>query len=63
MRCNMKKLARFLVSVKKEMKNVRWPNKKELITYSIATISFVIFFGLFFTLTDSGIALVRTLIG
>ena len=59
----MKKLARFLVSVKKELKNVRWPNKKELITYSIATISFVIFFGLFFTLTDSGIALVRTLIG
>ncbi len=59
----MKKLARFLVSVKKEMKNVRWPSKKELATYSIATIAFVIFFGLFFTLTDSGIALVRTLIG
>ncbi|MCI9434990.1 MAG: preprotein translocase subunit SecE [Bacilli bacterium] len=59
----MKKIAKFFVSVKKEMKNVRWPSKKELITYSIATISFVIFFGLFFTLTDSGIALVRTLIG
>ncbi len=59
----MKKIAKFFVSVKKEMKNFRWPNKKEMITYSIATISFVIFFGLFFTLTDSGIALVRTLIG
>ena len=59
----MKKLARFFVSVKKEMKNVRWPSKKELITYSIATISFVVFFGLFFTLTDSGIALVRTVVG
>lgn len=59
----MKKIAKFFVSVKREMKNVRWPNKKEMITYSIATISFVIFFGLFFTLTDSGIALVRTLIG
>jgi len=59
----MKKIARFFVSVKREMKNVRWPNKKELITYSIATISFVVFFCLFFTLTDSGIALVRTLVG
>ena len=59
----MKKLARFFISVKREMKNVRWPSKKELITYSIATLGFVVFFGLFFTLTDSGIALVRTLIG
>ena len=59
----MKKLARFFISAKKEMKNVRWPSKKELITYSLATLSFVVFFGLFFTLTDSGIALVRTLIG
>ena len=39
----MKKLARFLVSVKKEMKNVRWPSKKELLTYSAATILFVVF--------------------
>ena len=27
----MKKIARFLVSVKKEMKKVRWPGKKEMI--------------------------------
>lgn len=55
----MKKLARFLVSVRREMKNVRWPNKKEMVTYSIATIMFVVFFGIFFTITDAGIALVR----
>lgn len=44
----MKKIARFLVGVKKEMKKVRWPNKKEMIKYSIATITFIVFFALFF---------------
>ena len=44
----MKKIARFLVGVKKEMKKVRWPNKKEMITYSIATLSFILIFALFF---------------
>ena len=44
----MKKIATFLNGVKKEMKKVRWPNKKEMITYSLATISFIIVFALFF---------------
>lgn len=57
----MKKIAKFLVGVKKEMKKVRWPNKKEMLTYSIATLSFVLIFGIFFTGLDlilSGIKLV-----
>lgn len=57
----MKKIAKFLVGVKKEMAKVRWPNKKEMITYSIATISFVLIFGIFFTGLDlvlSGIKMV-----
>lgn len=48
----MKKLVRFFMSIKGEMKKVRWPNKKEMITYSVATISFIIVFALFFSLTD-----------
>ena len=44
----MKKIAKFFVGVKKEMAKVRWPNKKEMITYSIATISFVLIFGIFY---------------
>ena len=44
----MKKLATFLNGVKKEMKKVRWPNKKEMITYSLATLSFIVVFALFF---------------
>lgn len=34
--------------VKQEFKNVRWPNKKEMVKYSIATITFIIFFAFFF---------------
>ena len=57
----MKKIARFLVSVKKEMAKVRWTEKKELIKYSIATISVVAVFSIFFGLLDfilSGIKMV-----
>lgn len=48
----MKKLARYFVGVKKEMKKVRWPKRKEMVTYSSATILFIIIFALFFTLSD-----------
>ena len=48
----MKALARFFVNVKKEMKKVRWPKKKEMITYSVATVFVICFFMVFFTLID-----------
>lgn len=57
----MKKIAKFLLGVKKEMKKVKWPDKKEMITYSIATISFILVFGIFFGGLDlilSGIKMV-----
>ena len=37
----MKKIAQFFFGVKKEMTKVRFPNKKEMLTYSLATISFI----------------------
>lgn len=46
------KIVNFIREVKKELGKVRWPNKKEMITYSIATVSFVLFFALFFSLSD-----------
>lgn len=49
----MKKFAQFISGVKKEMAKVRWPNKKEMVTYSIATISFIAIFTLFFIGTDA----------
>lgn len=46
------KVIEFLLEVKKELGKVRWPNRKEMITYSLATVAFVIFFSLFFSLSD-----------
>lgn len=52
----------FFAGVKKEMKHVRWPLKKEMVKYSIATLSFIIFFALFFVVTDLIIAAVKMLV-
>ena len=58
----MKKLLMFLKGVKSEMVKVRWPNKKELFKYSVATLTIIVIFMTFFSLTDLGIAIVRTLV-
>ncbi|MDD2181474.1 MAG: preprotein translocase subunit SecE [Bacilli bacterium] len=58
----MKKIFEFLKEVKKEMKKVRWPNKKEMVTYSVATISFIVLFAFFFSLTDIVLAALKTLV-
>lgn len=38
----------YFGQVKKELKKVKWPSKKELIKYSITTLCFLLFFSLFF---------------
>ena len=48
----MKKIAKFFINVKKELQKVRWPNKKEMIKYSVAAISIMILFGVFYTVID-----------
>lgn len=57
----MGKLKKFLHDVKREMKKVRWPNRKELITYSVSTIVFITFFGVFFSVTDFVLAFIKSL--
>ena len=59
----MKKLARFIVSVKKEMKKVRWPKKKEMVKFSVATISVLCFFMLFFTGVDALLGVIVKVFG
>lgn len=46
------KLKNWFKGVISEFKKVSWPNKKEMIKYSIATIVFIIFFALFFYLIE-----------
>ena len=58
----MKKIKNFLSEVKKELGKVKWPNRKDMVKYSIATISFVIFFAVFLYIIDLGVAFIKTLV-
>lgn len=58
----MKALARFIVGVKKEASKVRWPNKKEMIKYSIATLVVVLIFGIFFSVLDFALTGIKMVI-
>ncbi|HHW69111.1 MAG TPA: preprotein translocase subunit SecE [Tenericutes bacterium] len=58
----MKKIIGFLNGVEKELGKVRWPNKKEMITYSIATLTFIFIFAAFFTMTDIILAGIKMLV-
>ena len=48
----IKGIARFFANVKKEMKKVRWPKRKEMVKFSVATIAIILFFMLLFTGMD-----------
>ena len=58
----MKKIGKFFGEVKKELSKVKWPTKKDMVKYSIATIVFVIFFACFFYGVSLLFALVKTLV-
>ena len=51
----------FCNGVKSEFGKVHWPDKKDMLKYSIATIVFIIFFSLFFYGIDIIFAFVKTL--
>ena len=51
----------FLKQVKKELKKVSWPSKKNMIKFSITTICFIIIFSLFFFGLDSLFAFIKGL--
>ena len=49
----------LLSGVRSEMAKVKWPSKKDMVKYSIATIVFVIFFAIFFYCIDLLLALLK----
>ena len=57
-----KRIKNWFKSVIKEVSKVKWPSKKEMIKYSIATIVFVVFFGLFFYAIELLMALLKSLV-
>lgn len=56
------KIGAYLRDVGKEMHNVRWPSKKEMLLYSGATLGFIVIFALFFMLNDVVISAVKQLV-
>ena len=52
----------LFIEIKKEMKKVHFPCKKDMVKYSIATISFVIFFGVYFYLIQLAMAFIKSII-
>lgn len=51
----------FCNGVKSEFGKVHWPDKKDMLKYSIATIVFIVFFALFFYIIEVIFALIQTL--
>ena len=49
----------FFKEVKHEVSKIKWPSKKDMVKYSLATIGFIVFFALFFYLIDLLIALLK----
>ena len=54
-------VSKYFKGVWKELKRIRWTDKKELVKYSICTLVFVLFFGLYFYAIDWIVLLVRSL--
>ena len=52
----------LFLQIRKEMSKVHFPNKTDMIKYSIATISFVIFFGIYFYLIQLAMAFIKSII-
>ncbi len=55
-------MKKFFDDVIKEMKKVKWPTKKDLVTYSSATLVFVLFFAAFFSILDFIIVAAKMLV-
>lgn len=50
---------KFMVGLKREIKNVKWPTFKEIVKYTVATIIFIAVFVLFFELLNVIMAFVK----
>lgn len=58
----MKKIMQFLAGVRKEATKVRWPNKNEMIKYSIATLTIILIFVIFFGALDLILSAIKMVI-
>ena len=56
-----KRIGKYFRGVGKELKRIRWTERKDLFKYTLCTLMFVLFFGLYFYAIDWIVLLVRSL--
>ena len=56
-----KRIFKYFKGVGKEFKRIRWTDRKDLFKYSLCTLVFVFFFGVYFYAIDWIVLLVRSL--
>lgn len=49
-------------SLKSEISKIKWPEKKDMVKYSVATILFTVFLALFFYIIELIMALIKTMV-
>ena len=54
-----KSIARYFKGVKKEIGRIRWTTPKDLFKYSLTTVTFMLFLGLYFYVIEELMALIR----
>lgn len=47
------KIRKFFADIIAELKKVKWPSKSDFLKYTSATLFFIVFFALFFLLSDT----------
>ena len=50
----------YFKGVKKEIKSIRWTNGKDLVKYSLTTVSFMVALGAYFYVIDLLVSLLRS---
>ena len=55
------KIGAYFRGVKKEIGRIRWTKPKDLVKYTVSTLSFMIFFGIFFTVIDLVVTVLRSI--
>ena len=56
-----KRVIKYFKGVGKEIKRIKWTEKKDLLKYTLCTLAFVLFFGIYFYAIDWIVLFVRSL--
>lgn len=55
-----KLISKYFKGVKKETSRIRWTSSKDLVKYSITTVTFMLFLGIYFYAIDLLVSLIRS---